>query len=501
MDAGLAPVPLLASQILTRWLIRHALEPGQVLGADELEALGVVDNVPQTQRREQARWLLSLVTRRHTIGVEEPSHDEPRPLGAGDLAAVLDAARADVDRRQVRARPSRAQETSRRHVAAAIPQGSVRAASQVAFVDAVRAHPAFARLRRDAFRNVLAVAEHLALWAEWDTCTSRPTWDVLATRAGVTRRTVARVVARLRAAGLIGVVATGQSAHTATTRADQTGNLAAVYVLCVPGPVELVHQSVTPPTQGSVSETHPPHARAREANTPADPLRGPTHAATRSGPSPELVPDSPVRLTNHDPSPTDGQDKPGRRLGPVKGPLSFVPGDGPDRERAAEGPEHARTRRAQRAARLVVAKVLRERAWPLRALSVEDLAHVIADFVAAGWSAADLHQALDSLPDGRPHGHDGVPSSEPHRLRGWLTWRLSHWRGDDGAPLRSRSQRAAAEQQRNEALTRARRERSREERAHSGVGTASGRSAQILAKLRTDLARGNAEWNRRNEAP
>ncbi len=499
VDAGLSPTTLLASQLLARWLRRHLAADGVCVDADLVEGAGVVDHLPPERRRAQAAWLVRL-----TAGDGRPSElrssratGDPAPLTAHELSAVVGTgtgAAAPV----VRARPSRAQETSRRHVASAIPAGSLRSPDQRRFLEAVRAHPGLAMLRSDAYRNVLAVAEHLALWADWRTCTSRPTWDVLRERAGVSRRTVARCLVRLREAGLLGVVATGQAAHTTTTKADQGINLAAVYVLCAPADLRVVDESGTPPTEGSVSETHPTHTRAREKNNPPAPLRGQPDPAAPSGPSRPTVPDTDSRPTDPGRSPTSSQDQAERPALGVKRQLRVVEthdAGADDHDSAGGG---AVTRRQRRAARLEIADQLRVRVWPLRPLSPAALAHVIADFVAAGWSAADLHRSLDYRPDGAPHPHDGSPSSEPHRLRGWLTWRLSSWRDDAGHPRLSPSQQIAAERRRQAALARARRERADAERALHRASLATGRSAEIIARMREQIAEANATWDERH---
>ncbi|TFH68128.1 hypothetical protein [Cellulomonas sp. HD19AZ1] len=451
---GLAPHPLLASQVLTRWLVRHEAVPGTVLGPAALEELGVVDNVPPTQRRAQARFLLNLASghlERHNAGALP--HDEPRSLDAGDLSAAVGAPSAG--RRPVRARPSRAQETSPRHVAAAIPSGAVRVADQRTYVAAVRAHPAFATLRQDAYRNVVAVAEHLALWAEWDTCTTRPTWAVLADRAGVSRPTVGRVVRRLCAAGLLGTVATGQSAHTATTSADQHGNLAAVYVLCVPGSLELVEQPVdesdTPPTTRSLKGS-PTHARARGEDPEPTPLRG----AALSGATRRSAP-----------SPTSGQHTsrpPAPRSSPPR------PDD----------------------ARLTMAIALRERLPVLRRISDRHVAWIVRDFVEAGWTTSELAVAVDQRPDDTLWPHDGARGVR--NVGRWLAHRLRAWRFDDGTVHTSPGARRQAEIAERRARQRAERERHSTRPLRLVAADTSPSLADVRAKIAA--ARAASRWSR-----
>jgi hypothetical protein len=47
-------------------------------------------------------------------------------------------------------------------------------------------------IRADGRANVLAVARLVALSASWQTLESRPTWDRLVARSGLSQRTVAR---------------------------------------------------------------------------------------------------------------------------------------------------------------------------------------------------------------------------------------------------------------------------------------------------------------------
>lgn len=63
------------------------------------------------------------------------------------------------------------------------------------------------------------------------------------------------------------------------------------------------------------------------------------------------------------------------------------------------------------------------------------------DFAAAGWTPGDFVFAIDHLQGGQPHRRDWRDVLYP---AGWLRYRLSLWRGPDGAPVPSRSQRWAA---------------------------------------------------------
>ena len=76
-----------------------------------------------------------------------------------------------------------------------------------------------------------------------------------------------------------------------------------------------------------------------------------------------------------------------------------------------------------------------------------DIAASLRPFFDAKWSVDDVHHALDWRPDGTPWPHSGAPETKaPHRVRGWLKYRLSAWISDDNQPLPSKAQ--LAEEQR-----------------------------------------------------
>src|SRR5699024_10384630 len=76
-----------------------------------------------------------------------------------------------------------------------------------------------------------------------------------------------------------------------------------------------------------------------------------------------------------------------------------------------------------------------------------DIAASLRPFFDAEWSVAAVHHALDWRPDGTPWPHSGAPDTKaPHRVRGWLKYRLTAWKDDDGRPLQSKSQKAQAQQ-------------------------------------------------------
>lgn len=296
----------------------------------------------------------------------------------------------------------------------AVPHGSVRAAHGTHVQQALLAHPGYARCyaaRQRTLRTVLAV---LIARADYQSMTTRPGWDHLITHTGKSRRTIARALATLRTWGLIGIVASGRTAAYASLNEDgERTNEAAVYVLCTPSPLALVHsptvagvdENGTPPALGGshLKNLKKTHTRAHETNhhgtaTPPESITCGYAAGTHSTPHrPELL-----------------------------------------------WPAHKTT--ASKKQRLAAAAELRRRVFLLRPMSTKDIRSTTRDFLLAGWTVADLHHALDHQPNEQPWPHHGIPeTTNAPRLRGWLRYRLNAWRTTTGEPLRSRDQRLANE--------------------------------------------------------
>lgn len=322
----------------------------------------------------------------------------PAPL-ATNLEDVQPGSGRDFVMPGYRVRVSRRRETSQLTVVRALPAGASRAPSQKAFLDAVAASTALGHLRADALESVVLVARHLAWTASWDTMTTRPTWAYLVERTGRSRATVARAIGRLRAAGLLGVVATGRSGAYQPAKRDAGVAEAAVYVLCVPSPLsvagEPVDESETPTGSPVAVEGTPPHARASDGSS--EPLRGRSWAAARPS------------------APRSERDELGSRPADPAGPGRC----GPDGRR-------------------LVAAELRGRFWTLRRITTAHVAWCVADFVAAGWTTHELGRAIDVRPDGTSWPHDGAEGVD--NVGAWLRYRLAAWRGTDGSVLPSPAQ-------------------------------------------------------------
>jgi len=127
-------------------------------------------------------------------------------------------------------------------IARAIPPGHRRAAQAHRWLARVR-ETALAEFRLDAAERRIALAVVAARQLDVATGTYAGGWDRLAHLTGVSRSTVARFLAWLRARSLLGVVSTGRRLDTTTPLAlvgDVRGpdgevvNEAAVYVPCEP---------------------------------------------------------------------------------------------------------------------------------------------------------------------------------------------------------------------------------------------------------------------------
>lgn len=490
-----------AARVLTAWVAQDAATAGRVAAPEDMVAAGVLDDVPEDARADQAvwRWRTYAAELAATAPDTHADADSPAGIEVGSPAppgayAGPGAVEDTGCRRRWRCSPE--QETSLWRVwAAAVAVGGVVAAGQRQWMEAVRAHPGFAHLTGRRWATTLAVATRLAQWATWETRTTRPTHHVIAAEVGCSVRTVSRVVAQLGAASLLGTVAPGQAGYTRTdvpANPDGTppANLAAVYVLCVPAPdasdddralaPDAGHQGAAagaeghvpgsvemaggpgpvdnfgdPPTLESVLQRNHPYTRGEPHQT--DALRArPEGADAPCGPSQHpggvvLRPAVPAW------SGTGGQDEPGRARPGVNPTPAPVPDPG-DRARWAgvgvAGPAWAAgTRRGRKAHRRTLAATLIATCPDLAPLEAAWVAALIRQHAATGWTARDLARALDHTPTGTAHRHGAPPppavrtrvtwNHYRRRLAGWVRWRLAQWTGPDTTPLDSPSQTAA----------------------------------------------------------
>jgi hypothetical protein len=309
---------------------------------------------------------------------------------------VLEA-RPDTER-HVTARPGAPAAPSRLQIVQAIPAGSRRARDQRAWLRAVAA----AIDRQDWYAcraaHTAEVARLLARAMHWHHKTSRPGHEQLAAAAGISLRTVRRIMRWLEAEGLAGLVTAGTTPQFSpgVLVTPDAGNIAAEYVLTTPRPAPATGEFGRPSCsrREHYSPAHAPEARAGTANRSND--RAPRGLPRVPRPA--------------DPWPT------------------------------WQAPENRSDSRA-------AAEVIRSRARLLARLSAEHWRSIARRFTAAGWSPGDVLHALDHEPGGRRHGW----SAEVRSVAGWARWRLSLWLDSQGDPLPAPSQRRAAERDRVQA--------------------------------------------------
>ncbi|HEY3895087.1 MAG TPA: hypothetical protein VGL88_06935 [Pseudonocardiaceae bacterium] len=101
-------------------------------------------------------------------------------------------------------------------------------------------------IRDDGRANLLTVARLLALHAGWETLESRPTWERLVSRSGLSERTVARWLQELRVRGWLAHLERGSTpSHRPMVLAYLVGNRAAVYGLRIPlTPAEALNRAL-----------------------------------------------------------------------------------------------------------------------------------------------------------------------------------------------------------------------------------------------------------------
>ncbi len=336
--------------------------------------------------------------------------------------------------RRRRGRPTRAQEAAQWRVAQALVAiNADRATTPQAWVVSVLEHPEFAGARRDVRDSIGAMAQLLAGASERGSLlVRRLTWEAMAKHLECTTRTVARLLQRLHAAGMLGRVAPGRSAqYSPANEAGERRAESAVYVLAVPAvrdaePVNSVDESVTPPHL-PVSSNNPSRASAtgaREAEAVAA-----IQDARESG----------RRLTG----------AADRRL------IEQLPN-------AHRAPFWDVQRVPEtRVEMLAAAAEMRRRSFVLRRSSLRAIRSAARDFWVAGWSVADVLRALDLRPDGSQWPHSGAHCVRS--VRAWCCYRLRRWRDAAGTPVLSPS----ARRHRARAALIAQQERDRQERSEA----------------------------------
>jgi hypothetical protein len=332
-------------------------------------------------------------------------------------------------------------------------------------------------IRVDGRANLLAVARLVAWSASWQTLESRPTWERLVARSGLSQRTVARWLQELRVRGWLAHLERGSTpAHRPTVLAHLDGNRAAVYGLRIPltpeealrraaeqlvdrladfadqdarpvseltrdapaqrgvaplsAPVELNSNPVASPTNADASVVARPagpghHDRLDQGKYQvAEEINGSPSwsgfSETNSGVGGFSRARKPVDNSVHNPS------------DPGQPPLTALRAGLDNRS----GPDWATTVPTSRFTMLIAADWLRCRLPVFAGCSRKLLRHLCKPYWRAGWCNRDIVHAMDHRP-GLFGQTSGVLIS-PERIaapQAFITSRLAAWRTPDGAIL------------------------------------------------------------------
>lgn len=365
-------------------------------------------------------------------------------------------------------RVSRWQEKTLKHVKAAVPPGSMRAAHGLyQALPELRMDERLTTRTRPFQRRLLDFFEKLITMTDYTTMTVRVPWGGrtekdarpgLAEWLGIHRSTVRNYVRLLREWGYLGTVAAGRSAEYVREK-NAEGNELPVYVICIPSPLHAV-----PNESAIVDEICPPTAPLG-----GEPPRSKEFLTRTRAKSPEKGHGSAASHTSGAASGAPTASQPNR---PVE-----------------HWPAHVTTKR--RGQRWAAAAEIRHRCYALRPLSAKDLASVLKPWLKAGWTVSDVMNAIDRKPDGSLWPHDGAPvTRNTQRLRGWLHGRMESWT-IDGHPMHSPDRRKAAQEAHNKVLRRIELDREMERLAEHAAYLAQGPSPleiQSKAKIRSIFA-------------
>ena len=335
-----------------------------------------------------------------------------RPLDGGILGPIPNGRPRRVNRDH---------ETDRVVVFSAVPRGSVRAAHGDQVKAKLAAHAEYARCYRNRRTTISAVLDVLINCMDFQSMTTRPGWKLIAETAQIHRSTVGRTIELLKAWGFLGVVATGRTAaHAAADKDGVFMNEAAVYVLCVPSMMAVISTAAGVPV---VDENATPPAVC--GNPPFEVKTTPTRAQEKNIHAETATPPLQNRLFGAASS----------------APTAQVPWRPETR-----WPLHRTTSRKNE--RRHAAAELHYRLFPLRCMTLADVASICREYFQSGWTVADITHALDWQADGTKWPHSGAPATkQAWRMRGWMKNRLDNWRNASGEIMRSKDQHDIAERE------------------------------------------------------
>ena len=379
-------------------------------------------------------------------------------------------------------RVSRAQETSPRAIAWAIPQGSRKVDHTAQAWRAARSLDELLCRRKDCQRNIMAVLWVLLRYTDHTTMTVRITWDTIASKARVSRATVGNALKFLRTHGLLGIVASGRSAAYAAKAGQPATNEAPVYVITRPvglglrpqdapdtTPVPATHTKGAAGTCGNNLEPLPvgglttyevsSYTRTREKNTQIEPLRGTENHGHGCA----------VRTRHRD-----------------QRQVTLWP---------------ANRRISSRSQGLSAAAEILRLMPDLARFSKKNVLNMFKPFFNAGWTISDIQHALEWRTTPGLHGKEAWGALPQHDretqsyidycriLRAAILYRLRQWMTPTGEIMLSRSQRAAAASSHARAAARAAAERRAQQAAQrpqlrnaASRGAAAARAALAAAR-------------------
>ncbi|WP_417367962.1 hypothetical protein [Glutamicibacter arilaitensis] len=377
-------------------------------------------------------------------------------------------------------RVSRAQETSDRAIAWAIPHGSKKIDHTAQAWRAARSLDELLCRRADCKRNILAVLWVLLRYTDHTTMTVRITWDTIASKARVSRATVGNALRFLRTHGILGIVASGRSAQYAAKAGQPATNEAPVYVICRPiglglRPQDTPDTTTTSPTPNNTAcgnnlEPLPvgglttyevsSYTRTREENTHNEPLRGTE------------------KLFGHGSAAQTHQ---------------------ADHRPVELWPAH-RTISSRGQGLSATAEILR-RMPDFARFSKKNVLNMFKPFFSNGWTISDIQHALEWRTTPGLHGKEAWGALPQHNretqsyidycriLRAAILHRMNQWRTATGEIMLSRSQRAAAASNHARAAARAATERRAKQaaqrpqlRSTASRGAAAARAALAAAR-------------------
>ncbi|WP_152666752.1 hypothetical protein [Arthrobacter sp. YC-RL1] len=380
-------------------------------------------------------------------------------------------------------RVSRAQETSPRAIAWAIPTGSKKIEHTAQAWRAALSLDELLARRKDCKRNILAVLWVLLRYTDHNTMTVRITWHTIASKARVSRATVGNALKFLRTHGILGIVASGRSAQYAAKAGQPATNEAPVYVVCRPiglglRPQDAEDTTTTRPTHQTPNNTAcgnnleplpvgglttyevSSYTRTREKNTHNEPLRG-TENPFGHG--------SAVRTHHSDNRPVE--------LWPAHRTIS------------------------SRGQGLSAAAEILRRIPDFARFSKKNVLNMFKPFFNAGWTISDIQHALEWRTTPGLHGKEawGALPQHDHETQSYIDYcrilraailhRMNQWRTATGEIMLSRSQRAAAASNHARAAARAATERRAQQaaqrpqlRSTASRGAAAARAALAAAR-------------------